>query len=78
MTPAVRDAKRFLELADRYFHWRRRGPSGVSEKSGLGWMFAVLVDASASGYGIKPTPATGQELEGLRKNSGAKPPSQLH
>ena len=40
------------------------------EKSGLGLKFAVLVDASASWHGIKVTPAIGQELEGIRKNSG--------
>jgi hypothetical protein len=47
------------------------------KKLGLGLMRAVLPDASASWHGIKITPAIGQELEGPRKNSGAKPPSQL-
>jgi hypothetical protein len=39
--------------------------------------FAVLAYACAGWHGIKINPAIGQTLDGLRKNSSAKPSSQL-
>ena len=72
---------RTTNLLERLFGEGRRRtkviPRFMNEKSGLGLMFAVLVDASASWHGIRITPAIGQALEGLRKNSGARPSSQL-
>jgi putative transposase len=71
---AHRKRVRTTNLLERLFGEGRRRtkviPRFMNEKSGLGLMFAVLVDASASWHGIKITPAIGQELEGLRKNSG--------
>jgi putative transposase len=72
---------RTTNLLERLFgEGRRRSkvvPRFMSERSGLSLLFAVLVDASGTWHGIKITPAIGQELEGLTKNSGAKPSPQL-
>jgi len=67
---------RTTNLSERLFGEGRRRlkviPRFMNERSGMSLMFAVLVDASASWHGIKITPAIGQELEAVSKNSVAK------
>jgi transposase-like protein len=66
---------RTTNLLERLFGEGRRRtkviPRFMNDKSGLGLMFAVLVDASAGWHGIRMNPAIGRELEVLTKNSWA-------
>ena len=72
---------RTTNLLERLFgEGRRRGkvvPRFMTERSGLGLMFAVLVDASASWRGVKLTPSVNRELEVLRTNAKTRQPVRL-
>jgi hypothetical protein len=62
-----------LKVVSHQAEGRRRTkviPRFINERSGLGLVFAVLMDASASWHGIKITTAVCQDLGGSERTRG--------